>query len=129
MKKLLTILAFLFLAVPAFAETITLGAVAPCSNRTCFNVPNDADPAVVVDFVSASTTYSRLSVSIDGVLWDSGYRLANVTATTADGVLYDGAGNQITVSTLWTHTVRKINMGRAHYYIQIYTLISGTIVR
>ena len=124
MKTLLALLA-LFSAT-AHAETVTLGSESCTATNICFSVPNDK--GVEIDYISVSTTYGRLTMQANGVMYDSGlYAVAGLNQTNA--VLYAPDGSSALVTVQFSVTTGKCyQSGRVRVCPRYVTLLGGTLV-
>lgn len=113
------------IAIPAsaIADPITLQDT-PCSSTgVCLA------PAPTVDYLTMSDTYGRVTISINGEIYDSGvYAVSSPQEGFSGAVLYAADGTSVTVSAVtsvyYTRTVAGKGSG---YRIKRITLVSGTV--
>lgn len=119
--RALTFAALLFIAGFASAETLTFTG-SPCNaNRDCSPVETDSLDAVV--WLSARLN-TRPVIVVDGISYTG--TVFDVGGENIDQAVVDADGNVAHLSVQFLHSVRKVNMGRAHYYIQKWAIISGS---
>lgn len=111
-----TVLCCLLLASPAYADI-------PLQDTNCGTLAQCPAPAAGVEYLNYSVLHGRLTVSIGGVLYDSGVG----QATTAGATVYSPDGTWREVSTVWA-TYRTCNhVGRGQSCLTHYELKSGSI--
>ena len=92
------------------------------------NGVNPNGTPLVIDYISASATYGRVTMSMNGVLWDSGmYAVYPMPEDFANVILTDGAGNSVTLSVDYTHWT-TLNHSGHNYYVQHWTLDDATLI-
>jgi hypothetical protein len=124
MTKLIAALALLA-ALSAQAQTLTLTPQSCSGTCYCGGVQTDDPATPVLDYLNYSASYKRLTLSIDGVTYDSGVGGAqNLSAVQ----LFDGLGDLMTASVAFLQTA-KLNRSGHNYYIHHCQLVSGSLVR
>jgi hypothetical protein len=113
---------FLFLA-QAHAETITLDQTACTATSICYAVQNSANAEI--DYIDYSSHYERLTVSMGGVMYDSGLWMVKSLANVA---LYSPGGAVIYVTVSFSTVQGKcVQSGRVAVCPITITLTSGSI--
>jgi len=131
MLKALLVLPLALVSGPTSPTTVELKATSCTASRICYSVPNngfnsDGTP-VVIDYISASATYGRVTASINGVLWDSGlYAVYPMLLDLKNVDLHDSTGHHVILSARYTHWV-TLNQSGHNFYVQHWRLDSGTI--
>lgn len=132
MLKFLVALPLALTSFPLAPTTVHLKLTSCTATRICYSVLNDGTNAngspLVIDSISASATYGRVTLSMNGVLWDSGlYAVYPMSTSFADVPLYDATGHSVTLSASYTHWV-TLNHSGHNYYVQHWRLDYGTLV-
>lgn len=126
MTRILLTLAALLVGLNAQAATITIEGPDLCgTTRMCADALTDTGQAVSL---GASTAYHSITLVVDGKTYTGDWTTVTVTDGLAAGVVAAADGSTATVATTWSHTIRKINSGRAHYQLTVWTLVGGTVV-
>jgi hypothetical protein len=123
-KKSLLAIALLA-ALSAQAQTLTLTPQGCSGTCYCSGVQTDDPTTPVLDYLNYSSSYRRLTLSIDGVTYDSGVGGAQNLASVQ---LFDGLGDLITASVAFLQTA-KLNRSGHNYYIHHCSLVSGSLVK
>lgn len=126
MKTLIASLALLFCVAAAQAETVTLGSEACSPTNFCSAVPNNKGRTI--DYINISTAQGRLTLQVDGVIYDSGpYAVAGLSQT--DVVVHDANGVAATVTVLFSVTTKPCyQSGRVRVCPRFVTLDGGALV-
>jgi hypothetical protein len=131
MSKVLIVLPLLLAANPKPQTIVDLKTTGCTATRICYSVGNDGlnsdGTPVVIDFISASSTYGRVTASINGVSWDSGlYAVYPMGLSFTHVDMQDAGGDHIFLSASYTHWT-TLNHSGHNYYVQHWRLDSGTI--
>ena len=117
--------------IPGNDVIVTL-KTCPCTGtRIAYMVPNngvnpDGSP-MVIDYISVSNNYGRVTASINGVSYDSGlYAIYPVPLNIVGVQLHDSSNNLIAFSGQYTHWT-TLNQSGHNFYVQHWRLDSGTI--
>jgi hypothetical protein len=102
------------------------------ATRIAYSVQNDGvnpdGSPMVVDTISVSNSYGRVTASINGVLFDSGlYAFSGAPLTISNIRLHDAAGNYVTFSGVYTHWT-TLNTSGHNFYVQHWRLEQGSLV-
>ena len=116
---------------PTPITVVHLGTTGCTATRICYTPVNDGvNPGgtpLVIDYLSASATYGRVTLSMNGVLWDSGmYAVYPMPEDFANVRLYDGAGHHVVLTANYTHWT-TLNQSGHNFYVQHWRLDSGTL--
>lgn len=128
MRLFYVLLATIVLAITwsaAHAETTNLEPMTCYQTRVCINVPNTA--GLQIDYISSSTQYGRLVISINGDIYDSGlYAYPDLSNFT----LYDAIGRILTgsVSITTVRATKCVQSGRVCVFPTTVKLNGGTLV-
>ena len=114
-------IALLLISAPALAATTKLESTPCAPAQYCANVANSA--AWDINNITWAPQYKRLTVSVDGDLYDSGLYAVTESALTSIPI-YDAEGKQLLVTLTFTSYQ---TCGR--YCSTHYTLSGGKIVR
>jgi hypothetical protein len=117
---------------PTPKTTVDLKAIGCTATRICYSVHTDGVNAdgtpVVIDYISASASYGRVTLSLNGVLWDTGlYGVYPMPEDLTNVHLTDPAGRTMVLSIDYTHWV-TLNHSGHNYYVQHWRLDSGSFV-
>ena len=127
MKKVFAALIAVF-ALAASAETINLGQTGCNSYCSCGVVPNDG--GLTISETSWFWAYAGVPYILDMTINGDHYIAADRAGDPAAGVwLYGPAGEQVFATINFHRWATKAGGGRAHYYIQHWEVLSGTLVR
>jgi len=121
--RVIALLALLCAATVDAADPIALQDT-PCSSTgVCLA------PAPTVDYLALSDTYGRVTVSINGEIYDSGlYAIASPQEGFSNTVLYAADGTSVTVSaTTSVYYTRTVAGKGSGYRVKHITLTGGTI--
>ena len=132
MLKALLVLPLALLSAPNTPVKVSLKTTSCTATRIAYSVGNDGINAngtpMLIDYISASATYGRVTASINGVLWDSGlYAVYPMPLNLANVDMYDAAGDHMILDANYTHWV-TLNHSGHNYYVQHWRLDSGTLV-
>lgn len=106
MKSLLACLLLLTAAHVDAADPITLQDTS-CPNGVCLL------PAPTVDYLALSDTYGRVTISINGEIYDSGmYAVASPQEGVVNALLYAADGSSVTVSAITSIYYTRTASGR-----------------
>ena len=125
--KTVAALTFALTTFAAQAQNINLMPTSCTGTCSCSAVNNDAlapdGSALSIEHFSYSTYYKRMTMSIEGKLWDSGLWAATSSTKVQ---LYDGLGGHITVTADFKRWSTLHRSGH-NYYVQHCALTSGTV--
>ena len=126
--KTITAITLALTAIAAQGQTVVnllpTGCTGTCSCSTVNNDGTGPDGSPLsVEYLSYSTNYKRLTMSIEGKLWDSGLWAATSSTSIP---LYDGMGGHITVSATFKRWATLHRSGH-NYYVQHCALTGGTV--
>lgn len=120
--SLVAALTILFPAI-SMAQTINLGSEQCSATNICFNVPNNA--GAEIDYVDYSSHYERLTVSMGGVMYDSGLWMVKSLTNVP---LYSPTGAVIYATVNFSAAQGKcVQSGRVAVCPITITLTSGSI--
>ncbi len=123
MKNLLTTIALLS-SLAAHAETITFTGSGCDANRYCY--PQVANNAGVPVMLYANPNSPNFTLYLDGVIYTG---QGNSWATTIDSAAVDSLGNRVQVQVVFSHNTTPVIAGRAHYTINHWAIVSGSVTR
>ena len=107
------------------ATTVQLFDTPTTTTGVSYNVGNSG--GLKIDWLSFSNSYGRVTLSLNGVLYDSGlHAVTNPGSGFSNLKLTSASGGVVYASASYRHWVTKVNSGRAHYYIQHCELDGGT---
>lgn len=125
MKSFMAASAVLFLLCTAVhAETINLPDTGCKATGVCLNVSPQ------VEYVQFSDYYSQVTVSVNGVIYDSGrFQIAIQVDDTfpLKGVLYGPNGALLVIDAQMKHWRTYVRTGKGQSWVQHYELLSGTL--
>jgi len=120
MNRIIFALTLCLVGLGAHAETINLGSDACGLSRICYDVMNDADPAMKIDLY-ATPTSNRYSLILDGVVWTSqvGSGFDNIVGMAFN----DGASGALTLNAAFSKFRTCTHSGRGQTCSTHYTLV------
>ncbi len=131
MWKSLLLLPLLLSFSPKPAYTVNISTTGCTATRICYTPANDGIDVdgfpMVINYISASSSYGRVTASINGVLYDSGlYAVYPMPLNLKKVTLTNAFGDRIQLSANYTHWT-TLNQSGHNYYVQHWRLDSGTI--
>ena len=118
---------FAFAVVPLQGATsVQLLTTPTTTTGVSYNVRNNG--GLKIDWLSFSNSYGRVTLSLNGELYDSGLRaVSNPGGGFSNLRLTSPAGGVVYASANYRHWVTAVNSGRAHYHIQHWELLGGSL--
>jgi hypothetical protein len=131
MWKALLFFPLVLVSEPKPGTKVNLKVTSCTATRIAYAVGNDGintdGTPVVIDYISAATSYGRVTATINGVMYDSGlYAVYPMPLNLTHVDLSDSAGNHVFLSANYTHWT-TLNQSGHNYYVQHWRLDSGTI--